>query len=101
MVNAGAMALPETDVSTEREFARHLAYRLLSEMAAALLESRPGRIGVPKVDMEFGAVVGRSLQLIADQIKASDSNPLPGKQNPDATNTGADKRRSNVNFQHQ
>ncbi|MCI1224499.1 hypothetical protein [Bifidobacterium sp.] len=81
---------PDPSVSTEREYARHLAYRLLSEMAAALLESRPGRIGVPKVDPIFGAIVGRSLQLIADQVKASGApaSAEPIKQNPGDTNTG-------------
>jgi hypothetical protein len=84
------MALPETDVSPEREFARRLAYRLLSEMAAALIDGRPGSIGVPKVDPIFGAIVGRSLHLIADQFKASDATASAEKQtNPGDRNTGA------------
>jgi hypothetical protein len=77
-------------VTAEREFAQHLAYRLLSGMAAALLESRPGTVGVPKVDPLFGAIVGRSLQLIADQVKASGApaSAETEKQNPGDTNTG-------------
>jgi hypothetical protein len=85
------MALPETDVSPEREYAQHLAYRLLSEMAAALLESRPGTVGVPKVDPIFGAIVGRSMQILADQLKTSGAPASAEieKQNPGDRNTGA------------
>lgn len=57
-----------TDVSAEREYARHLAHRLLNEASLALMEGRAGSVRVQRMDPEFGAVCGRSLQLLADRI---------------------------------
>ena len=60
---------PETiDVSAEREYARHLAHRLLNEASLALMEGRAGSVRIPRMDPVFGAVCGRSLQLLADRI---------------------------------
>lgn len=78
------------DVTAERAFARHLAYRLLDDMAAALLDGRTGSVAIPRLDPEFAAITGRSLQLIADTIKTPALSRSEGeKKSPDATNTGA------------
>ncbi|MFT9396548.1 MAG: hypothetical protein ABF545_00555 [Bifidobacterium psychraerophilum] len=94
-------SLEHIDVSDERGFARHLAYRLLDDMAAALIEGRPGTVTIPRLDPLFAAITGRSLQLLADTIKplhgareAPDQISAPSrteghKENPGGTNTGA------------
>lgn len=76
---------PETiDVSAEREYARHLA----------LMEGRAGSVRIPRMDPVFGAVCGRSLQLLADRIdtigSSAPSRPegTQGKS-PDARNIRA------------
>lgn len=58
----------QVDVSAEREYARHLAHRLLNEASLALMEGRAGSVRIPRMDPVFGAVCGRSLQLLADRI---------------------------------
>lgn len=78
------------DVTAERAFARHLAYRLLDDMAAALLDGRTGSVAIPRLDPEFAAITGRSLQLIADTIKTPALSRSEGeKKSPDATNIEA------------
>ena len=86
---------PETiDVSAEREYARHLAHRLLNEASLALMEGRAGSVRIPRMDPVFGAVCGRSLQLLADRIDtigtSAPSRPegTQGKS-PDAANIRA------------
>ncbi|MCI2157420.1 hypothetical protein [Bifidobacterium crudilactis] len=68
------------DVTAERAFARHLAYRLLDDMAAALLDGRTGSVAIPRLDPEFAAITGRSLQLIADTIKTPAPTRFVGKK---------------------
>ncbi|MFT9396460.1 MAG: hypothetical protein ABF545_00100 [Bifidobacterium psychraerophilum] len=88
--------LPESferiDISAERTFARHLAYRLLDDMAAALLDGRTGSVAVPRLDPEFAAITGRSLQLIADTIKTpAPTRHVGKKQSPDVNGIEASK----------
>ena len=74
---------PETiDVRAEREYARHLAHRLLNEASLALMEGRAGSVRIPRMDPVFGAVCGRSLQLLADRI---DTISLTAPSRPEGT----------------
>lgn len=74
---------PETiDVSAEREYARHLAHRLLNEASMALMEGRTGSVRIQRMDPVFGAVCGRSLQLLADRI---DTISLTAPSRPEGT----------------
>lgn len=58
------------DVSAEREYARHLAYRLLDQAADLLMQGRSGSIHVSVVpDPEFSAVASQSLHIIAMAVK--------------------------------
>ena len=67
--NPSSQAEDHTDVSAEREFAQHLAFRLLDEAASALLEGRQGSIRLPALDPAFGAVVGQSMSIIAHAVR--------------------------------
>ena len=58
------------DVSAEREYARHLAYRLLDQAADLLMQGRSGSIHISVVpDPEFSAIASRSMSIIAMAVK--------------------------------
>ena len=88
--------LDQVDVSAERDYALHLARRILSQTSQALIEGRSGSIHIPKVAPQFGAVCGRSLQLFTDrldQIKISAPSRLEGENNsPDDINIRASSK---------
>lgn len=63
---------PATDVTRERAWAMALAIRTLRELGDALIEGKPRystRFG--KLDPQFSAVAGRSLQLAADRLNTT------------------------------
>lgn len=76
--------LDQVDVSAEREFALHLARRILNQASQALMDGKAGGIRIPRVDPGFGAVAGRSLQLLTDrldQIRISAPSRIEGEHN--------------------
>lgn len=89
-------SLDEVDVSAERDYAPHLAKRILNQTSQALIEGKTGSIHIPKVAPQFGAVCGRSLQLLTDrldQIKISAPSRFEGENNsPDAINIRASSK---------
>ncbi|MCI1637284.1 MAG: hypothetical protein LKI30_04180 [Bifidobacterium crudilactis] len=91
-------SLEHIDVSDERDFARHLAYRLLDDMAAALIEGRPGTVTIPRLDPLFAAITGRSLQLLADTIKPlHDITPVTNHQISAPSRFDGNKQSPDVN----
>ena len=84
----------DTDVSAERDYALHLARRILDQASQALMEGRAGSIRIPRTDPLFGAVCARSLQLLADrlgppQAPATFHSQKPNRKSPDAINIRA------------
>ena len=84
----------DTDVSAERDYALHLARRILDQASQALME---GRAGSPRTDPLFGAVCARSLQLLADrlgqpQAPETPHNQTPNRKSPDAINIRANSK---------
>lgn len=86
-----------TNVEHEREFATHLAYRILNDAASALLLGKKGHITIPLLEPQFSAICGRSLQLLADKLKVSASsrfeelNKCPSARNTEAVNKEINK----------
>ena len=86
-----SMPAEDTDVSAERDYALHLARRILDQASQALMEGRAGSIRIPRTDPLFGAVCARSLQLLADrlgqpQAPETPHNQTPNRKSPDAIN---------------
>jgi hypothetical protein len=58
------------EVSAEREYARHLGYRVLDQAADLLMQGRSGSIHISVVpDPEFSAIASQSLHIIAMAVK--------------------------------
>ena len=92
-----SMPAEDTDVNAERDYALHLARRILNQASQALMEGRAGSIHIPRTDPLFGAVCARSLQLLADrlgqpQTPETPHNQTPNRKSPDAINIRANSK---------
>lgn len=81
-------------MSAERDYALHLARRILDQASQALMEGRAGSIRIPRTEPLFGAVCARSLQLLADRLgqprtPETPHNQKPNRKSPDAINIRA------------
>lgn len=64
-------------MSAERDYAPHLAKRLLNVASQALIEGCTGTIQIPQIEPGFAAVADRILQLLTDQLNQTEVSAPP------------------------